>query len=167
MGRRKVSWSLRSSFADPPNDSLGRLTHMVWVATVSGRSPLASGPPPSGRSPDSLDDRQPQTRSDRRREAPLQCLPARYVVRDGQNQGVAGWWRPRRSADRQSIQYIRGGWTNWGRYLDDFRTANLVTNLKPPIRPMRIHNHYITASAKTYAEARPNEPFVYLGSMGF
>jgi S-adenosylmethionine hydrolase len=32
---------------------------------------------------------------------------------------------------------------------------------------MRIHNHYITASAKTYAEARPNEPFVYVGSMGY
>ena len=45
--------------------------------------------------------------------------------------------------------------------------GNLVTNLKPPVRPMRIHNHYITASAKTYAEARPNEPFVYVGSMGY
>jgi S-adenosylmethionine hydrolase len=32
---------------------------------------------------------------------------------------------------------------------------------------MRIHNHYITASATTYAEARPNEPFVYVGSMGY
>src|SRR6266852_2831246 len=50
-------------------------------------------------------------------------------------------------------------------WVDGF--GNLVTNLKPPIRPMRIHNHYITASAKTYAEARPNEPFVYLGSMGY
>jgi S-adenosylmethionine hydrolase len=45
--------------------------------------------------------------------------------------------------------------------------GNLVTNLKPPVRPMRIHNHYITASAKTYADARPNEPFVYVGSMGY
>ena len=45
--------------------------------------------------------------------------------------------------------------------------GNLVTNLKPPVRPMRIHNHYITASATTYAEARPNEPFVYVGSMGY
>jgi S-adenosylmethionine hydrolase len=45
--------------------------------------------------------------------------------------------------------------------------GNLVTNLKPPVRPMRIHNHYITNSATTYAEAKPNEPFVYVGSMGY
>src|SRR5450759_3598965 len=45
--------------------------------------------------------------------------------------------------------------------------GNLVTNLKPPVRRMRIHNHDITASATTYAEARPNEPFVYVGSMGY
>jgi S-adenosylmethionine hydrolase len=32
---------------------------------------------------------------------------------------------------------------------------------------MRIHNHDITATATTYAEARPNEPFVYVGSMGY
>ena len=45
--------------------------------------------------------------------------------------------------------------------------GNLVTNLKPPMRRMRIHNHDITAFANTYAEARPNEPFVYVGSMGY
>jgi len=45
--------------------------------------------------------------------------------------------------------------------------GNLVTNLKPPARPMRVHNHYVTATATTYAEARPNEPFVYVGSMGY
>src|SRR4029077_9687395 len=45
--------------------------------------------------------------------------------------------------------------------------GNLVTNLKPPVRRMRIHNHDITASATTYAEARPNEPFVSVGSMGY
>lgn len=50
-------------------------------------------------------------------------------------------------------------------WIDGF--GNLVTNLKPPVRRMRIHNHDITASATTYAEARPNEPFVYLGSMGY
>jgi S-adenosylmethionine hydrolase len=50
-------------------------------------------------------------------------------------------------------------------WIDGF--GNLVTNLKPPVRPMRVHNHYITASATTYAEARPNEPFVYIGSMGY
>ncbi len=45
--------------------------------------------------------------------------------------------------------------------------GNLVTNLKSPARRMRIHNHEITATATTYAEGRPNEPFVYVGSMGY
>src|SRR5437773_8754535 len=34
-------------------------------------------------------------------------------------------------------------------WVDGF--GNLVTNLKPPIRPMKVHNHYVTASATTYA----------------
>ncbi len=50
-------------------------------------------------------------------------------------------------------------------WIDGF--GNLVTNLKPPVRRMRIHNHDIVSSAKTYAEGRPNEPFVYVGSMGY
>jgi S-adenosylmethionine hydrolase len=50
-------------------------------------------------------------------------------------------------------------------WIDGF--GNLVTNLKPPVRRMRIHNHDIVASATTYAEGRPNEPFVYVGSMGY
>jgi S-adenosylmethionine hydrolase len=50
-------------------------------------------------------------------------------------------------------------------WVDGF--GNLVTNLKPPVRPMRIHSHYITAAAKTYWDAKPNEPFVYVGSMGY
>lgn len=45
--------------------------------------------------------------------------------------------------------------------------GNLVTNLKAPPRRMRIHNHDITTIATTYSEGRPNEPFVYLGSMGY
>ncbi len=45
--------------------------------------------------------------------------------------------------------------------------GNLVTNLKPPVRRMRIHNHDIVATATTYADGRPNEPFVYVGSMGY
>ena len=45
--------------------------------------------------------------------------------------------------------------------------GNLVTNLKPPVRRLRVHNHDITATAKTYSEARPGEPFVYVGSMGY
>jgi len=50
-------------------------------------------------------------------------------------------------------------------WVDGF--GNLVTNLKPPARRMRIHNHDITATATTYSEGRPNEPFVYVGSMGY
>jgi S-adenosylmethionine hydrolase len=45
--------------------------------------------------------------------------------------------------------------------------GNLVTNLKPPARRMRIHNHDIIATATTYADGRVNEPFVYVGSMGY
>jgi len=45
--------------------------------------------------------------------------------------------------------------------------GNLVTNLKPPARRMRIHNHDIVATATTYSDGRPNEPFVYVGSMGY
>jgi len=30
-----------------------------------------------------------------------------------------------------------------------------------------VHNHDVVATAKTYAEARPGEPFVYVGSMGY
>jgi len=45
--------------------------------------------------------------------------------------------------------------------------GNLVTNLKPPVRRLRIHNHEITAFATTYEDGRPHEPFVYVGSMGY
>ncbi len=45
--------------------------------------------------------------------------------------------------------------------------GNLVTNLKPPVRRLRIHNHDIVGTASTYSDARPGEPFVYLGSMGY
>ena len=45
--------------------------------------------------------------------------------------------------------------------------GNLVTNIKPPVVKLRIHNHDIVATAKTYADARPGEPFVYVGSMGY
>ena len=45
--------------------------------------------------------------------------------------------------------------------------GNLVTNLKPPVRRLRIHNHDIVATAKTYSDARQGEAFVYVGSMGY
>ena len=50
-------------------------------------------------------------------------------------------------------------------WVDGF--GNLVTNVKAPARRMRIHNHDIVATAKTYADGRPTEPFVYIGSMGY
>jgi len=45
--------------------------------------------------------------------------------------------------------------------------GNLVTNLKPPMRRLRVHGHDIVANAKTYSDARLGEPFVYVGSMGY
>src|ERR1700693_946145 len=42
-----------------------------------------------------------------------------------------------------------------------------TTPRRPPARRMRIHNHDIVATATTYADGRPNEPFVYIGSMGY
>jgi S-adenosylmethionine hydrolase len=45
--------------------------------------------------------------------------------------------------------------------------GNLVTNLKAPVRKLRVHGHDIVASATTYSEGRPGEPFVYIGSMGY
>ncbi len=50
-------------------------------------------------------------------------------------------------------------------WVDGF--GNLVTNVKPPARPLRVHEHEVRAVAATYAEAPPKMPFVYLGSMGY
>jgi S-adenosyl-L-methionine hydrolase (adenosine-forming) len=45
--------------------------------------------------------------------------------------------------------------------------GNLVTNVKPPARPIRVHEHIVAAVAPTYGDAMPREPFVYVGSMGY
>ena len=45
--------------------------------------------------------------------------------------------------------------------------GNLVTNVKPPARPIQIHEHVVAAVAPTYGDALPREPFVYVGSMGY
>jgi S-adenosyl-L-methionine hydrolase (adenosine-forming) len=50
-------------------------------------------------------------------------------------------------------------------WIDHF--GNVVTNLKPPVRRLRINDHDITAFATTYSDARLNEAFVYVGSMGY
>lgn len=44
--------------------------------------------------------------------------------------------------------------------------GNLVTNLKPPLGPLRVGGKEARAVARTYSEAPPGEPFCYLGSMG-
>jgi S-adenosylmethionine hydrolase len=49
-------------------------------------------------------------------------------------------------------------------WVDGF--GNLVTDLEPPVRPLRINARLVSAAAATYAEAPEGEPFVYVGSMG-
>ena len=47
------------------------------------------------------------------------------------------------------------------------RFGNLVTSLEPPIAPLRVNGHEVRASARTFSEAPPDTPFLYVGSMGF
>jgi S-adenosylmethionine hydrolase len=47
------------------------------------------------------------------------------------------------------------------------RFGNLVTSLRPPMHGLRVGSREIHRQARTYAEAPPNEPFWYVGSMGF
>jgi S-adenosylmethionine hydrolase len=49
-------------------------------------------------------------------------------------------------------------------WVDNF--GNLVTSLAPPLGGLRIRGHQIHASARTYSEASPGTPFLYVGSMG-
>jgi S-adenosyl-L-methionine hydrolase (adenosine-forming) len=49
-------------------------------------------------------------------------------------------------------------------WVDNF--GNLVTSLAPPLDGVRIRGHEIRASARTYSEAPPRTPFLYVGSMG-
>ena len=50
-------------------------------------------------------------------------------------------------------------------WVDGF--GNLVTNVRPPARALRVHRHNVVAIAATYGDAMPREPFVYVGSMGY
>jgi S-adenosyl-L-methionine hydrolase (adenosine-forming) len=50
-------------------------------------------------------------------------------------------------------------------WVDNF--GNLVTNLKPPVGGLRVGGREIREVGRTYSDARPGEPFCYLGSMGF
>ncbi len=50
-------------------------------------------------------------------------------------------------------------------WIDGF--GNLVTNLRPPVGPLAVGSTRVEAVARTYSEAPPGAPFVYLGSFGF
>jgi len=47
------------------------------------------------------------------------------------------------------------------------RFGNLVTSLRPPVSGLRVGGREVRAAARTFAEAPLDEPFVYVGSMGF
>jgi len=47
------------------------------------------------------------------------------------------------------------------------RFGNLVTNLEPPVSGLRVNGHEVTAAARTFSEAPPGVPFLYVGSMGY
>jgi S-adenosylmethionine hydrolase len=49
-------------------------------------------------------------------------------------------------------------------WVDNF--GNLVTSLRPPVLGLRVGGREIRASARTYSEAPPGQPFFYVGSMG-
>lgn len=46
------------------------------------------------------------------------------------------------------------------------RFGNLVTNLVPPVAPLRIGQSVIGKSARTYSEGPAGEPFWDAGSLG-
>jgi S-adenosylmethionine hydrolase len=46
------------------------------------------------------------------------------------------------------------------------RFGNLVTSLRPPVRALRVNGREVTALARTFSEAPPDTPFLYVGSMG-
>jgi S-adenosyl-L-methionine hydrolase (adenosine-forming) len=47
------------------------------------------------------------------------------------------------------------------------RFGNLVTSIEPPLAGLRISGHEIRTTARTFSEAAPGIPFLYVGSMGF
>jgi S-adenosylmethionine hydrolase len=46
------------------------------------------------------------------------------------------------------------------------RFGNLVTNVEPPVAGVRVNGREVRATARTYSEAPPGEPFLYIGSLG-
>ena len=47
------------------------------------------------------------------------------------------------------------------------RFGNLVTSLKPPVAALRVGGALVDRAARTFGEASPGTPFLYVGSMGF
>jgi len=47
------------------------------------------------------------------------------------------------------------------------RFGNLVTSLREPVEAVRVNDVEVRVRARTFAEAPPGTPFLYLGSMGF
>jgi S-adenosylmethionine hydrolase len=45
--------------------------------------------------------------------------------------------------------------------------GNLVTNLKPPARALKVHDHEVRLTSTTFGGAPANVPFVYVGGMGY
>ena len=47
------------------------------------------------------------------------------------------------------------------------RFGNLVTSLKPPVAALRVGAVLVDRVSRTFSEAPPEVPFLYVGSMGF
>ena len=47
------------------------------------------------------------------------------------------------------------------------RFGNLITSLKPPVEGVRVNGHEVRTSAATFGEAKPGEPFHFVGSLGY
>lgn len=47
------------------------------------------------------------------------------------------------------------------------RFGNLITNLKPPVTALHVNGHDVRVLARTFGDMPTDQPFVYIGSMGF
>jgi len=47
------------------------------------------------------------------------------------------------------------------------RFGNLVTSLRPPVSALLVNGHEVRHTARTFGEAPPGTPFLYVGSLGF
>jgi S-adenosyl-L-methionine hydrolase (adenosine-forming) len=47
------------------------------------------------------------------------------------------------------------------------RFGNLITNLKPPLTALQVNGHDVRVLARTFGDMPADQPFVYVGSVGF